>query len=204
MSTSQRGFTLLELLVSLSMLVVILVIMLGALRLAGRSVTAGERKMEEQERFRAVLSIMDAQIQSLLPLKEDTEKGKRFSFRGDGASLRFATSRSIRGGREGYVVVEYRIEEGSDGKAHLRVRESVPGIEGDVDTRLIEADRMWFEYFHRDAADEKGQWLDAMKDGTALPRQIRFLVASGGKERTELFPIRIQGRMSAVAGGTGP
>ena len=62
------GFTLLELLISMTLLVVILVVTMGAMRAGSRSVAAGERKMEAQERFRAVLAIMDAQIASQIPL----------------------------------------------------------------------------------------------------------------------------------------
>ena len=70
------GFTLLELLISLTLLVVIVVIAMGAMRLGSRSVAAGEKKMDDRERFRTVLSIIDAQIQSQLPLTYDEEAGK--------------------------------------------------------------------------------------------------------------------------------
>ncbi len=70
-----RGFTLLELLISLSLLVVIVVIAMGAMRLGSRSVAAGEKKMNDRERFRTVLSLIDAQIQSQLPLTYE-ERGK--------------------------------------------------------------------------------------------------------------------------------
>ncbi len=65
--TTDRGFTLLELLISLTLLVVIVVIAMGAMRLGSRSVAAGEKKMNDRERFRTVLSLVDAQIQSQFP-----------------------------------------------------------------------------------------------------------------------------------------
>ena len=65
---SRLGFTLLELMISISMLVIIVVIISGAMRLASRSIAAGEKKVETLERLRTSLSIINAQIQSATPL----------------------------------------------------------------------------------------------------------------------------------------
>ncbi len=61
------GFTLLELMISISMLVIIIVIISGAMRLASRSVATAERKVEALERLTTSLSIINAQIQSAAP-----------------------------------------------------------------------------------------------------------------------------------------
>ncbi|HME46399.1 MAG TPA: prepilin-type N-terminal cleavage/methylation domain-containing protein [Syntrophorhabdales bacterium] len=63
-----RGFTLLELIISISMLVIIIVIISAAMNIASRSIAAGEKKVEALERLRTSLSIMNAQIQSATPL----------------------------------------------------------------------------------------------------------------------------------------
>ena len=65
---SRLGFTLLELIISISLLVIIVVIISGAMRLASRSIAAGEKKVETLERLRTSLSIINAQIQSGAPL----------------------------------------------------------------------------------------------------------------------------------------
>ena len=65
---SSAGFTLLELLISMTLLVVIVVIAFGAMRISSRSMSAGERKMDALERYRTVLSIIDSQVESHIPL----------------------------------------------------------------------------------------------------------------------------------------
>jgi prepilin-type N-terminal cleavage/methylation domain-containing protein len=65
---SRLGFTLLELMISISMLVIIIVIIGGAMSLAFRSISAGEKKIEALERLRTSLSVINAQIQSGTPL----------------------------------------------------------------------------------------------------------------------------------------
>ncbi len=195
------GFTLLELLISMTLLVVILVITMGAMRAGSRSVAAGEKKMEAQERFRAVLSIMDAQIASQIPLTYEGEGGTRFTFRGDGQNLRFSTGYSIWSGRRGYVVVDYVIEAAGGGKRILYAREQVPGIEGLAYTRLIEASEMSFDYFFKGPVDEKGGWVDAMVEGTAIPGKIRFRMVRGKEEISRIFAVKVQAVMAPVQGG---
>ena len=91
-AVSEAGFTLLELLISITLLVVIVTITMGAMRMGSRSVASGERKMDTQERFRTVLSLMDAQIQSQVPLTYEEDGKKRYYFSGDGKTLRFSTN----------------------------------------------------------------------------------------------------------------
>ncbi len=62
------GFTLLELMISISMLVIIIVIISGAMAVGSRSISAGEKKIEALERLRTSLFIIGAQIQSGTPL----------------------------------------------------------------------------------------------------------------------------------------
>ncbi len=64
---SRLGFTLLELMISITMLVIIIVIISGAMRLASRSVATAEKKVEALERLTTSLSIINAQIQSAAP-----------------------------------------------------------------------------------------------------------------------------------------
>jgi len=195
------GFTLLELLISMTLLVVILVITMGAMRMGSRSVAAGERKMEAQERLRAVLSIMDAQIASQLPLTYEAERGIRFAFNGDGRNLRFATGYSIWSGRRGYVVVDYIIEADGAGRSILYAREQVPGTEDFSYARLIEASDMSFDYFYKGPVDEKGGWVDAMTEGTAIPGKIRFRMVRGKEEISRIFAVKIPEVMAPVKGG---
>ena len=108
----RNGFTLLELLIAMSLLVLIISITMGALTLASRSVAAGERTMEGHERFRTVTAVLDAQIQSHLPLAYEEEDYERYYFRGTNKTLRLATNYSIWSGGRGYVIVNYRVAAG--------------------------------------------------------------------------------------------
>lgn len=192
MSDKNRGFTLLELLISLTLLVVIVVIAMGAMQLGSRSVAAGEKKMDSQERFRTVLSLIDAQIQSQLPLTYEEAGNRKYYFRGDGKALRFSTSYSIWSGRKGYVIVDYRVEAASTGRDVLSASEQIPGIDGHWNTHLLEATGISFDYFYKDPTEEKGKWLELLPEGTIIPEKIRFRLTRGEEKLAMVFPVRVQ------------
>lgn len=195
------GFTLLELLISMTLLVVILVITLGALRISSRSVAAGEKKMESHERFRTVLSLLDAQIQSQIPLTYQEEGQKKYYFRGDRKALRFSSNHSIWGGQKGYVVVDYRVEPDQTGKEVLYASERIPGIDGRQETRLIEATSISFEYLHKDPTEEQAKWVERLSDGAVIPEKVRFRMKSGTTDLTLVCSVRVPGKILTVQGG---
>jgi len=196
-----RGFTLLELLISISLLVVIVVITMGAMRIGSRSVAAGERKMEDQERFRTVLYIIDAQIQSQVPLTYEEQGKRKYYFRGDGKTLRFLTNHSIWGGRQGYVIVDYRVEADDSGREVLYASEQIPGMEGRQDTRLIEAREISFDYFYKEPAEEQGKWLKMLPEGAMIPEKVRFNMTRGTSNLSLVFPVRVRGEKAPLQGG---
>jgi prepilin-type N-terminal cleavage/methylation domain-containing protein len=63
------GFTLLEVLVSIALITLIVAIVGASMRMGYRSMEKGEKKTTALERFKVSLSLMDAQIQSAVPLR---------------------------------------------------------------------------------------------------------------------------------------
>jgi general secretion pathway protein J len=196
---SRHGFTLLELLIAMSLLVLIVSITMGALRLASRSVAAGERRMESQERFRTVTALLDAQIQSQMPLSYGEEGNKRYYFRGDSKSLRLVTNHSIWAGARGYVIVNYRVAAGDGGKETLYASEQSLGIEGTREAGLfLNASEVSFEYYRREANEEAGIWVEQWDDETAMPEKVRLHLGYGTKKFLFQFPLRAKGKTVLV------
>jgi len=193
------GFTLLELLIAITLLVLIVAISMGALRLSARSLEAGDRRIEAHERLRNVLVVMDAQIQSQLPLTYESATTKSYYFRGEAKNLRLATNYSIWGGRHGQVLVDYAVEAGEGGKETLYASEQTPGMEGTRKTALFTAaTEISFQYYHREQPDEAGGWSDQWDDELAIPEAIKINVASGAKKSHYLFPLRVPGDVVEV------
>lgn len=197
---NDTGFTLLELLISISLLTVVIVLLIGAVRLSSRSMAAGEKKMEAQERFRTVFFLIDAQIQSQVPLTYQEEGSTRYYFQAGPKTLRFATNYSIWGGRRGYVIVDYKIENDGAGKDIMNASESVPGIEGGGNVRFLEASSISFEYFWKEPGEEQGKWAESLTENI-IPEEIRINFIQGTKKISLLVPVRVSGSILNIQGG---
>lgn len=201
-----RGFTLLELMISILLLAVIVSIAGVAMRLACRSVSAGEIKMERLERFRSSISIIEAQLESRMPLVFIVDGNRQSSFTGDREMLQFTTNYSIWNGRQGYVLVKYQVERDRDGKKFLRATERLIGAEKPNETVLFNSlDDISFEYFFRDVAAEEGRWMEAVPQELAFPEKTRVNLVYEAKKYSFTVVSRVMG--SAAAPGavyTGP
>jgi general secretion pathway protein J len=195
MRRSGPGFTLLEVMVSIVLLSMLVVVIGGAMRLSQRSINRGERKAEYIERLKVSFFVLDAQIQSAIPLvRKDDELGRLF-FEGSGESVKFASNYSLMGGQRGYVVVAYRVESDGEGRRTLFVQENNIGVENAREMKLFEGmDEIRFEYFRKesDADEVRGEWVESWTDELLFPRKIRVYVAWAGRKIQLTVPVRAQ------------
>jgi general secretion pathway protein J len=184
------GFTLLELMISITLLIIIVAIIGSAMRLGYGSVEAGEKKIKSLERFRTAWFIINAQIESEVPLKFEGDVTKRSSFMGDKTSCQFATHYSIWSGYRGYVLVSYRIDHDDTGKKALFASESVIGMNPTREIKLLDAlDDISFGYLHKDI-DGEDKLADAWSDEMQAPDKIKINFSSGMKEYSFVIPMR--------------
>lgn len=188
---SPRGFTLLELLISIVMIGVIALIVTGAIRLGLRSVSSGENKIDHLEKKRASFSIIDSQIQSQIPLSYEENGERKYYFQGDRGALQLATNYSIWGGQKGYVLVRYKVESDSAGKQFLAVSENIIGMNNNRESRLFSAvDAIRFEYFFKDPTEEKGKWVDTWTDSANIPGKVKLHLLYGNSDTSMIIPLR--------------
>ncbi|RZB38044.1 MAG: general secretion pathway protein J [Desulfobacteraceae bacterium Eth-SRB2] len=90
-----NGFTLLELLMSLSILSIIVVIIFGALRIGVRAWEKGEKQVDAHQRQRIVLDLMKQQLSSIRLKKIKNEGQASFFLKGDSKSLEFVSGVSM-------------------------------------------------------------------------------------------------------------
>jgi general secretion pathway protein J len=199
LSANNRGFTLIELLLSISLIVIIVAIVGGAIRLGYRSSDAGEKKIDSLERLRMSFRIIDAQLQSEIPLTREGENGREYYFKGDEKTLQFSTNYSVWDGRRGYVMVLYRIEPDGYGKQVMHISENTIGSEIRRETRLFDAlDDISFEYFKKDALDE-GSWMPEWAETNDIPQKVRINLAQGTKKYSIIIPMRAAGSLIKTA-----
>jgi prepilin-type N-terminal cleavage/methylation domain-containing protein len=187
----EKGFTLLELLISMTLFLLVIVILGSALRLGFRSIGAGERRIDTLERYRSSYRIVMTQLQSSAPLTYDDEDGaKKFYLKGDATHLQFATNQSIWGGEAGCVIVSYRLETGNEGKSILYASERSINREEAQEIKLFDdLKSLSFSYFGRDATEEEGKWSEEWSDNTKYPEQIKVNLSRDSGEGKLLIPL---------------
>ena len=188
------GFTLLELIISITLVAIIVLIISVAANLGYRSFNAGEKKMNAVERLRSSLTIIDAQIQSGVPLTLEEGGVKQYYFAGEQDSLKFSTNYSIWGGQRGYVIVNYRVDTDDRGKRTLFASEYKVGLENQKETKLLEGfDEITFDYYKQDATEEEGEWITQWVDEEMMPIRIRINLVRGSNSLSYIMPVRVGG-----------
>ena len=110
LSTS-LGFTLLELMISLTILGLILVIVFGALRIGVRAWEKGEKDIDVHQRERIVLALVKAQIASASATEITGKEADQFRFEGEAESMAFVSDLPIvPTNMSGMVYVKYIIQ----------------------------------------------------------------------------------------------
>jgi general secretion pathway protein J len=185
--SAQGGFTLVELLLAITLMSLLLGLAYGGLRAATRASDRGQEVLEDSSRLRITHQFIRRQLNLMLPLAysaEDPETGgERVVFEGGPAAVQFV------GPMPGYL---------GNGGPHVQRMELVGGDEGvnlvfshswlsnfeperlydrDPVVLLEGLDDAAFEYL---AGDEEGLpagWVGSWDDPTQLPLAVRLAVA---------------------------
>jgi len=203
----KRGFTLLELMLSLTILGVVLLIIFGALRVGTRAWEKGEKDVAVHQRQRAVLGLLSRQIASAC-IYEIKMGDESFYFKGSKGTMEFVSRNPIvPGALTGVVFVKYMIQEGrGDEKQQLKLYEKDAGFlkEEDVESQRAEdlftlisgIQDLQFEYLKggEDKSEASWQtfWDPSEKEG--LPLAVK-IVLKQNDETTSInliVPIRCQ------------
>ncbi len=195
-----RGFTLLELLISFAILGIIVVIIASAMKVGIQAVGKGEQKIASIERLRTSLNVVEAQIQSQSGLTYDDNGERKRYFKGDRESMQLSTNYSLWGGDKGYAVVSYNVETDRDGKQSLKANETVIGMDNPRETTLFSLmDKIYFEYFYKGPTDEKGSWVEAWTDDVMIPEKVKLHIVSGERDFSIIIPLRTASSQNATS-----
>jgi len=127
MPDKRSGFTLLELIISLTIIAVIVTVIQNGFHIGIRAWEKGESAIEEQQRYRFVLELIQEQLASAFPVPQDVNltEDSNPGFRGEASLLEFVSRTSlVPGSPSGVSRVWYRVEDEDDGTRALSFRES--------------------------------------------------------------------------------
>lgn len=186
-----RGFTLVELVIAMTLMALIGVGLSGVLVIGARSASSAERKTEQARRYRIATELIVRQLRSTtalrLPEDENEEQGEGEDvayFIGESDRLSFITSAPQAPENSGLAVVDLWVEDGqlmlSESPYFLLASEGKIGAEFEkltfAATLLYDVESISFEYQQSDL--ERETWADSWdaSDDDALPVAVRIEV----------------------------
>lgn len=206
MSRRARGFTLLEMLLALTLLGLLLTLLATALVGANRAASKGERYAGRLDETRAAQNFLQRALRASLPLDlagGDTDR--MVVFDGDVERMRFAATltNALGGGIRLHVVEKVAL----DGGQALQVRFVKAATAGGGDwgqPQILVRDVRTLRFSYR-GRDERGQatgWLDRWPWPARLPQAVRVQLTGDGAVR---WPSQIVAlRLDLGAQGTAP
>jgi general secretion pathway protein J len=202
---SQRGFTLMELMVSITLVAAIATGMLMAMRGGLLSLGRIQTRLDENRRALGIQRVLSLQLGGAMPARTGCAgQLSPFAFRGTASALAMVSTYSLSEGSRGAPhIVEYQVAPDAGGTVQLIVNERLYGGPGSTGSfcgegvalqgspqPFVAASRLAYcriSYFQMnpDTQFRGGGWVDAWNDPN-MPSAVRIEMASASPD-----PIRL-------------
>ncbi|MCB2101832.1 MAG: prepilin-type N-terminal cleavage/methylation domain-containing protein, partial [Rhodobacterales bacterium] len=198
-TSAQGGFTLLEVLVALTLLGVIMAVLFGGLRFGARAWVGGEERVETATEFRAAYRVLRDLAGGSVPATWSRQGDPpAYLFRGAADRLVLATAHPLAAGRPGLHRYAFRVERRDGGPVLVLYQAPVNAEDAedapDADARpedgtvlIGPAADMAFAYFGAERPDTPGEWSDDWPHENNLPRLVRLTVT--GRDGRDWPPL---------------
>ena len=182
-----RGFTLLELLVSMTLLGLILALLFGGLRTGNRVWEASDSRSDAVARIQTVHGFLRGRVSALTPLGSAAVAGDEpvAAFEGERTRLRFVAMLPSHFNVGGFQTIEVGLVE-REGARDLGLAwwpylpGGEPPVEPDEDSSMVlleDVAEVAFDYFGAAGEDSMRAWTERWLDQPAPPELVRLTVA---------------------------
>ena len=184
----QQGFTLLELLIALTLLGFILVLLFGGLRLGVRSWDASQKQVDTLNSVRALESFLRREMSTAFPYKWKAGPTRRLAFLGERDRLSFVAQLPARVGGGGLYVISIALDQQDKQKRivwrFLPVTAQMQDFSVLAETpemvlaasELDQVEDIGLSYFGQENESSAPRWTDRWDNEIYLPTLIRVQV----------------------------
>lgn len=176
-----RGFTLIEVLIAMTLLSIMVVLLFSSLKICADSWEKGENKITDVNEVAAVYNFFQRHLSAAKPLWNDfSEEEKTFSFQGKAKALQFVSAFPASAGRSGLQLFSLRLqEEDNDRLVKVTLTPFFPVAEGEEwrkeEVSLIKhVSDFTLAYFGSDDGVSESSWRDEWLDKDIQPRLVKI------------------------------
>ena len=188
---NDSGFTLVDILISLTLFSVILVLVFSALYTSNKSWIASVRQIEANEEQRIVLTFIKRHLSQMTPILRLDGKENNLVFKGEENSIHFVSSLPAHRGGGGLYLLTLQLDK------DLILRYQIVTTDIDFETEpysekvksqilISDIEDIKFSYFGSEKRNDVPGWHGQWKDKKRLPDLISLLITS--KNSTHYWP----------------
>jgi general secretion pathway protein J len=188
----QRGLTLLELLIAITLLTLLLTILFGGLFLANRSWDAGTARADRGDEVRLVSQVLRRMLRQIVPVVAQDQTGAHLTFRGEAQSLTFTAPLPAQLGPGGLdeISIEFAPQQRDlDLRMSYRLyRPDTSGTDQRSESRILveHVTQGRFSYFGSLDGQQAPTWTDRWESPLRIPQLIRVEIATADGEWPDL------------------
>ena len=197
-SAGAAGFTLIEVVLALTIFALIGGILYGAFSLSHNAVEKSQVNSTRNQKQRSIADLLGSYVRSTFPYRESPQEQTAF-FEGDVESLTFVSAYSQGMGGRGMAKIQITMDEDDNGRATVKLVETAPvrlsresGGGGQTYSIVLQDNVKEFRLAYLDPQAEEETWEDRWdgRERRMLPRAVRFTYQDErGKEVRWIFPV---------------
>ncbi len=205
MSAAPKGFTLVELLVAISLFSLIALLLFSGFRFADRGWEVSKSQLAEIEQVRGLHQFLQQYLQSSYPLSIQVDRQRQLVFEGDSQQLGFVANMPAHLGPPGLYRLQIEIEEEAEKKALNLTRQlmhpdyEATGNDGlNKESTLIDnLEDIEFAYIAANSINQQQEWLSHWDNPSSVPALVRVRL-SLATSKTEFFIKPLATRATAT------
>ncbi len=193
----KNGFTIIELLVSMTLISIIFTVISVAIFDLSKSWDTGVQKASSIETINSALTILKRDVEGLRRLTEQTGKTHNYKFRGTSQNLSFVVVEPDYPTRSAPYVISYEPLPNAHSTGLIRKRQaytnniSFNNKERNAFVEILGQDHK-YEFIYGKVSNDQIKWFRLWNDSKSLPDLVKIRIRKKGNKKLESFPYAIK------------
>jgi general secretion pathway protein J len=201
-----QGFTLIEVLIAMTLMSVMLAVLFGSMKICAESWEKGENKIADVNETAVVYQFFQQHLTTTIPLWDDfSNEEKMLSFQGTKESLQFVSGFPASAKKSGLQLFKIKyLNDKEGGYIEVAIKPFFPSQEkdkeedsGDSVNLISGVTNLTVSYYGIDESQPEGYWQDEWTNRENLPKLVKIKIErdSGSPWPDMIFDIKAFGTM---------